>query len=358
VTRDVNPSRASNVFNALPYLGSAGIPAHSLICPMCTSPTTKTSQNCIMQVSTINSRRKPWTTIVVALASSFALGYLAAFSSFSTSDRARSLRNTDVKDTPERVDAVAAGQKASGWKTIDVFYGTRDHLPKVSSVQEGKFRSAKSFAQVRQDEIVSKLFHEKPGGFFVDLAANDAVRLSNTYALERFFGWEGICIEPNSVYWPSLSYRRCHVVGAVAGGDREEVDFFFSRGKNGVLGGIVGEQYDNNETSRYEGWREPRLTVTLVEVFQRYKVPEIIDYFSLDVEGAEGIVLTQSVLSRYRFKVISLERPKDELQELLLLNGYTMLKKLSNWGETLWAHESVLQELDLSGFEKSPKSAR
>jgi Methyltransferase FkbM domain len=304
-----------------------------------------------MKLSTTNSKRKPWPTLVVALSSSFALGYLAAFSSFSTSDRARSLRNTDVKGTSEPVNIAVTSQEAYGWKTIDVFYGTRDHLSRVSSVTQQDLSRIRFFSQVRQDAIVSKLFHEKRGGFFVDLAANDAVQLSNTFALETYFGWDGICIEPNAVYWPSLSYRRCHVVGAVAGGDRNEVDFLFSSGKNGVYGGIVGDQYDNTEKSQRDGRREPRLTVTLEEAFQRYNAPDIIDYFSLDVEGAESLVLQQSVLNRYRFKLISLERPKDELKEMLALNGYTMLKQLSKWGETLWAHESALQELDLTSLD-------
>jgi Methyltransferase FkbM domain len=298
-----------------------------------------------MKLSTTNSKRKP--ASVLALLSSFALGFLAAFSSFSPSDRGRSLQ-TPLRQIPEDVNTVVSSQKGDGWKTIDVFYGTRDHLPSVSSVKEEDFRNNKFFSQVKQDVIVSKLFREKRGGFFVDLAANDAVWLSNTYSLETHFGWGGICIEPNAVYWPSLSYRRCHVVGAVAGGDREEVDFLFSNGDAGVFGGIVGDQYDNNETSKRKGWREPRLTVKLEEVFQRFNAPDVIDYFSLDVEGAESLVLKQSVLSRYRFKVISLERPKEPLKDLLAQNGYTMLKQLSKWGETLWAHESALQELDLS----------
>jgi Methyltransferase FkbM domain len=303
-----------------------------------------------MKQATTHSKRKPATTL--ALLTSFALGFLAAFSFLSPLDRGRSLQNTD--SSPDRrysesFNTAVASQKEDGWKTIDVFYGTRDHLSSVSNVKDDDFRNKKFFSQVKQDVIVSKLFREKRGGFFVDLAANDAVWLSNTYALETHFGWGGICIEPNAVYWPSLSYRRCSVVAAVAGGDREQVDFFFSSGGAGVYGGIVGDQYDNTEASnKRKGWREPRLTVQLEEVFQRFNAPKVIDYFSLDVEGAEGLVLKQSVLSRYRFKVISLERPKEPLKKLLAQNGYTMLKQLSKWGETLWAHESALQELDVS----------
>ena len=38
------------------------------------------------------------------------------------------------------------------------------------------------------------------GGFYVDLAANHPVQLSNTVYLERQLNWTGICIEPSTLY--------------------------------------------------------------------------------------------------------------------------------------------------------------
>ena len=60
--------------------------------------------------------------------------------------------------------------------------------------------------------------HEQSGGeshhYFLDLAANDAVHLSNTLHLEQN-GWKGLCIEGNPMYWYSLSaFRNCTIVGA------------------------------------------------------------------------------------------------------------------------------------------------
>jgi hypothetical protein len=71
-----------------------------------------------------------------------------------------------------------------GWKNIQVFYGDADHL---FSLYPGNHGSA----QVKQDEIVAKLLAGKTNGFFVDLAANDAVILSNTVMLEKSYGWNG-----------------------------------------------------------------------------------------------------------------------------------------------------------------------
>jgi hypothetical protein len=76
-------------------------------------------------------------------------------------------------------------------------------------------------SQARQDELVVALLRNKTNGFFIDLAANDAVQLSNTYALERYYHWQGVCIEPNPMYWYNLTaFRTCVIVGAVVGDQR------------------------------------------------------------------------------------------------------------------------------------------
>lgn len=49
--------------------------------------------------------------------------------------------------------------------------------------------------QFMQDELVAAVLNGQRGGFFLDLAAFDAVSLSNSLALERDYGWRGICIE-------------------------------------------------------------------------------------------------------------------------------------------------------------------
>ncbi len=55
-------------------------------------------------------------------------------------------------------------------------------------------------SQVGQDRTIADIFDGKRGGFFLDLAANDATFLSNTLMLEQSFGWRGICVEANPGY--------------------------------------------------------------------------------------------------------------------------------------------------------------
>ena len=57
----------------------------------------------------------------------------------------------------------------------------------------------------------------------------------------------------------------------------------------------------------------------------------------------------------YSFKFLSIERPKDDLKALLMMNGYKLARTLSNYGETLWANEKLikLSEQEVDDISKS-----
>jgi hypothetical protein len=59
--------------------------------------------------------------------------------------------------------------------------------------------------------------------YFIDLAANHPVEISNTRTLERDFHWRGICIEANQRYVRLLAgSRNCTVLGAATSKDSRE----------------------------------------------------------------------------------------------------------------------------------------
>ena len=48
----------------------------------------------------------------------------------------------------------------------------------------------------------------KRGGFFVEIGAYNGVDLSNTYLLEKSFGWTGILAEPNPQHHDHIRAKR------------------------------------------------------------------------------------------------------------------------------------------------------
>jgi len=186
---------------------------------------------------------------------------------------------------------------------------------------------------------------QRQSPFFVDLAANDPLLLSNSYHLEQN-GWNGLCIEPNPRYWYRLaSFRTCTIVAAFIGGSQNEdgriVDVNLS---NARKGGIVGDTMDNRGGSA----EEKRNLVSIATVFEETSVPKVIDYLSLDVEGAEGLVMKDFPWSVYSFKFMTIERPNDDLKMLLQSHGYRLARTISRNEETLWVNE---EEVKLSEEE-------
>jgi hypothetical protein len=159
--------------------------------------------------------------------------------------------------------------------------------------------------------------------------------------LENNFGWSGICIEANPVYWYRLAFRKnCHVVGSIVGGkDFEEIEVKLPKDPKtgGPFGGIVGKEFDNKGSKE----KEKRYTASLSTILDKFSAPKVIDYLSLDVEGAEEFILKDFTFHQpYTFKVISIERPKHELKKKLENAGYKFVMDFKR-GDTLWAHKSV-----------------
>ena len=146
-------------------------------------------------------------------------------------------------------------------------------------------------------------------------------------------------------------------MGAVVGQKRmEQVHFKFSAEDHG---GIVGEGFDNGP--RHKRSSLPEYTVTLSEIFEKFQVPNIIDYLSLDVEGAESFILNGFPFNEYQIKVMTIERPKEDLRRVLEQNGYQQILRLSRWGETLWIHSDFAGEMDtthLSEYEAKKQQER
>ena len=244
--------------------------------------------------------------------------------------------------TPSTLEVVPTEPSyGSGWKSIQVFYG---------QLQEPKNEKDVFYSQAKQDQIVLGLLRHKRDGFFVDLAANDAKLLSNTYALERSYGWNGVCIEPNPEYWfGHVRYRQCQLVAAIVGDQRMDEIIFNYRG---VYGGIKKAGMDN-APDRFDarGLPLPAYTVPLQELLERTQTPRVIDYLSLDVEGAEYYVMQRFPFASYQIKIMTVERPNADLKRHLEAHGFQMMAQITKWGETLWVHTNFLNSLDLSVLE-------
>src|SRR5262249_7829829 len=84
-----------------------------------------------------------------------------------------------------------------------------------------------SQSQLLQDIFVVTALLEKHNGFFVEIGAGDGVNWSNTYMLEKEFGWYGILAEANRSFASKIAANpRCFVnTRCVWSGTGETVSF-------------------------------------------------------------------------------------------------------------------------------------
>jgi hypothetical protein len=224
------------------------------------------------------------------------------------------------------VSAAAMGA-TSGFREVIVFAGSASIGPNSTGPFAG--------SQARQDELVEHVFEGVPVPFYVDLAANDAVTMSNTWRLEFNPSWNGLCIEANPKHFWRLQGRRCTLVVAVVDGTLDkEVVFDFGGANQGIAG-------DGVKALRLRPQSTMLRTATLRAIFERVPVPSVIHYMSLDIEGAETGAMSAFPFELNTVLVMTIERPDPALIKLLYRHGYLFVWCLSWFGETVFVHNSL-----------------
>ena len=72
--------------------------------------------------------------------------------------------------------------------------------------------------------------------------------------------------------------------------------------------------------------------------------------FCVVESGAETFIMQNFPLNEYSIKIITAERLKGEIRGYLRNHGYDFIQRLTRWGESLWVHRSVKDQLDWSAL--------
>jgi len=203
-----------------------------------------------------------------------------------------------------------------------------------------------SNSQIKQDLNVINFYNNKKDGFFIEIGANDGIKISNTYLLEKQYNWKGICCEPNPSEFKKLLINRPNSIcfnEAVYNQSGLTVTFDIANDNN-LLSGISEyiiknkSEVDNNKTVI-----EVK-TLSLLDILVKANAPTFIDYISIDTEGCEFEILKNFDFKKYTFGLIDVEHAYDNLKRtniknLLLSNGYVY--KGNNKHDDMYMHNSV-----------------
>jgi FkbM family methyltransferase len=205
-------------------------------------------------------------------------------------------------------------------------------------LQELKNRSV---SQLGQDLWVLEKSGYKRGGFFVEFGATDGVLLSNTWLLEKEFGWRGICAEPNPKFFEQLKTNRsCITSDAVIGADTgNSVEFIFADVYGGFVEHAASDMHADKRAAYAKAGAKAMLkTISLDDFLSRYRAPHDIDYLSIDTEGSEFEILKAFPFEKWDVRLITVEHnfsdKRGAIRALLEGKGYQCTEReFDDWYE-------------------------
>jgi FkbM family methyltransferase len=171
-------------------------------------------------------------------------------------------------------------------------------------------------------------------GYFIEMGAADGVCNSNTLVLEKKYGWNGVCIEANDIVFPTLQKnRKCTTINAACTAVSGEVlEFVYRDQLSGFLkfSKLHRKQLDEGYLN---GDFNIKTSRTLTHVLDQVSAPSWIDFFSLDVEGAELQVLQGLDFDKYKIHCILVEHNDEQpkrynIKNFLESKGYRRAKCL------------------------------
>ena len=187
-------------------------------------------------------------------------------------------------------------------------------------------------SQLGQDDwVLSKI---STPGYFVDIGASDGITNSNTFKLEAA-GWNGLCVEPNPIFFEHLANnRKCQVsYNAVYTISNQWLELVMA-GELSTLSGYVDA--DSHAKERQNKPSEKVITKSLDDLLKYYDVPKRIDYLSIDTEGSELDILSAFSWS-YDIQLITVEhnysKNRDSIRDLLIEKGYQRVDLPSQWDD-------------------------
>ncbi len=164
-------------------------------------------------------------------------------------------------------------------------YGLRASDGKYRRLLNGK----ESWSQAGQDLFALTATEFKAAGSYVEIGAHDPIRDSNSYLLERDYGWRGVSFEID-----------------------EEYAYFFNRKR--VNGCILAD------ATRVDYEKE----------FAKANLPQRVDYLQIDIDpaGQSLLALKALPLESYRFAAITFEHDRYQVGDSVMVESRGILNKL------------------------------
>ncbi|CAK8999612.1 Hypothetical protein SCF082_LOCUS6143 [Durusdinium trenchii] len=212
------------------------------------------------------------------------------------------------------------------------------------------------YSQDKQDQEVWPLLKGLTKGFFIESGASVGEAFSNTLALEKTGKWSGLLVEPDPWNHELIAtlHRKAYLFKGCLSGTQSQETLWFKADRDKALHGNFGmdgrlmDKPPEKETKqtldaaiavlcRFDalGWGWSWMSVTclpLKDILEAVGHLEV-DFWSLDIEGAEGAVLEATDFSKVKVGVMTIEMNKGpvnnkKISDVMEKNGFVRWKVL------------------------------
>ena len=196
----------------------------------------------------------------------------------------------------------------------------------------------KYHSQIGQDKYIDDALKGKEFGVFVEVGAFDGKEQSNSLFFEEERQWEGLCIEPHpNLYKQLKANRACKTENFAISNEEGDAKFLAVDGYSSSLSGLT-KHYESAHKDRISAEINEhksefdKITVKMIplqKLLDKYGF-EVIDYCSVDVEGAELQVLESIDFEKTHIKYFSIENNYNttDCKDFLETKGYSLVTKI------------------------------
>lgn len=197
------------------------------------------------------------------------------------------------------------------------------------------------WSQTKQSPVIDNLFQRKRGGFFVELGGYDGEKFSNSLFFEKNRGWNGLLIEANPYTYRQMleKDRNCSMVNACVSSDTPTMNFIIAGAITSAVETMSPShkariKKDNKTYGNDTAWEGhgknvsvncASLSSLMMQVGQKH-----VDFFSLDVEGAELFILESIDFDDLHFDIVMIEvqEHRDEINKFMESKGFVLARRL------------------------------
>lgn len=198
-----------------------------------------------------------------------------------------------------------------------------------------------SKSQLRQDIFALFILNFKKNGFFIEVGAADGLKCSNTYLMEKFLSWNGILIEPLESYNEDLKCNRNSIIdnSIIWSSDHVKKKIFVDKKdilKSSIYNSSIGSSKNFTE----------KQTLKFDTLLAKHNINHLIDYCSIDIEGAE-VELLKGFNFKTHINVISIEhnfnvKKREEIFKILTFNNFKRLAENISMYDDYYVNNKIL----------------